>query len=322
MASNEILNQEEIDALVSGVESGEIDTNPSYSVNPGEAVPYDLTSQNRIVRGRLPTLELLYERFAKFFQTSMFGMLHRPLEAAVSSIKMLKFSEYVNTLAIPTNLNLMRIAPLKGTGLVILDSRLLFTIVDNFFGGDGRYEPVDQDREFTLTEMRIVHLVLQKVFHDLKSAWHPVSPVQFEYINSEVNPQFANIALPGEVVVVARLRVTLDKSGGELHVVIPYASLEPLRELLSTGMQGDRKEVDAQWCNRFVEELKGAKLGLSCSLAEVELRISDLMKIRPGDVIPIDYEQQVIARVEGQPAFRCSFGIHRGRHALKFIQTI
>ncbi len=170
MAVNDLLSQEEIDALLHGVSSGDVETDGDDALTDGQARQYDFTSQDRIVRGRMPTLEMINERFARYFRISLFNLLRRTGEISVGGVQMLKFAEYVHSLFVPTSLNLVRVKPLRGTALFILDPKLVFIIVDNFFGGDGRYPAKIEGREFTPTEQRVIHMILQQSFRDLKQA--------------------------------------------------------------------------------------------------------------------------------------------------------
>jgi len=214
------------------------------------------------------------------------------------------------------------VRPLRGMALVVLDPKLVFTVVDNFFGGDGRFHAKIEGREFTLTEMRVVQMILKQVYKDLKEAWNPVAALEFEYVNSEVNPQFANIVSPSEVVVVMQFHVEFDKGGGDLHVTMPYAMLEPLRELLMAGVQSDRVEYDERWTVALREEMKEARVGLSCHLADAEITLGELMRLNAGDVISIDLPGAATVRVEGLSAFRCHYGAFRGATAVKIVEPI
>lgn len=323
MKSSDILSQDEIDALLHGVESGDVNTQDEGGRSgTGEARAYDLKNQDRIVRGRMPTLEMLNERFARYFRISIFNLLRRNAEISVGETQTIKFSEYVHSLFVPTSLNLVKIKPLRGTGLVVLDPKLVFTVVDSFFGGDGRFHAKIEGREFTATEMRVVQMILRQAFKDLKEAWTPVISLDFEYINSEVNPQFANIVSPSEVVVVSRFHVELDNGGGDLHFTMPYATLEPIRELLMAGVQSDRVEFDERWTAALREEMKEAKVELTCALAETEISLRELVALDVGDVIGIDLPPAVTAKVEGMPVFKCQYGVHRGANAVKIIEPV
>jgi flagellar motor switch protein FliM len=322
MATADILDQDEIDALLNGVDSGEVDTETDPYPTDGHAREYDLSSQDRIVRGRMPTLDMLNDRFARYLRISIFNMLRRTAEISVGEVKIIKFSEYIRGLFVPTNLNLIRVNPLRGTGLLVIDPKLLFIIVENFFGGDGRFYTKIEGREFTPTEMRVVHLLLNQVFQDLSEAWKPVMLLEFEYINSEVNPQFANIVSPTEVVVVTRFKIEMEGGGGELHITLPYSMLEPIRELLAAGIQSDRVESEERWTKTLQEDLKEVKVNMSCSLTEIELNLRELMSLGIGDIIPIDLPKTVVANVEGLPAYHCEFGSHEGHNALKIINRV
>ena len=260
MAVNDILTQDEIDALLHGVNSGDVDTDDSADVNDGKARNYDFASQDRIVRGRMPTLEMINERFARYFRINLFNLLRRSAEISIGGVQMLKFSEYVHSLFVPTSLNLVKVKPLRGTALFVIDPKLVFILVDNYFGGEGKYHTKIEGREFTPTEMRVIEMLLGLAFKDLKEAWAPIMQINFDYINSEVNPQFANIVSPSEVVVVTTFHVELDGGGGDFHVTMPYSMVEPIREILDAGVQSDRSDTDERWVLALREDMKEAEV--------------------------------------------------------------
>lgn len=322
MTVNDLLSQEEIDALLHGVGSGAVDTSADDNLFDGEARAYDFASQDRIVRGRLPTLEMINERFARYFRISLFNMLRRSAEIAVGGVQMLKFAEYVHSLFVPTSLNLTRVKPLRGTGLFVIDPKLVFIVVDNFFGGEGKFHTKIEGREFTPTESRVIQMVLGQVYKDLKLAWAPVLALDFEYINSEVNPQFANIVSPTEVVVVSSFRIDLEGGGGDLHVTLPYSMIEPIRDQLDAGVQSDRAEIDERWTLSLREEMKLAKVNIKSSLVEAQLSLRDVLALKPGDIIPVDLPELVTIFVEDIPAFRGKIGVSKGNRAIKLVDKI
>ena len=318
---NDLLSQEEIDALLHGVGSGDVETETDEGPE-GEVQQYDFTSQDRIVRGRMPTLEMINERFARYFRISLFNMLRRQAEIAIGGVQMLKFSEYVHSLFVPTSLNLVKIPPLRGTALFVFDPKLVFSAVDNYFGGDGRFHAKIEGREFTPTEQRVIQRMLEQCFSDLKQAWKPVLEIDFEYQNSEVNPQFANIVSPTEVVVVSTFHIELEGGGGALHVTMPYSMVEPIRDLLDAGVQSDRSEVDERWRIAIREEMKSAEVEVSSTLTQVTLSMGELMDLKPGDVIPIDMPETVTVRAEGIPVFRGRLGTSNGMRAIKITEQV
>jgi flagellar motor switch protein FliM len=317
MSVNDLLSQDEIDALLHGVGSGDIETDGDDGLEDGSARPYDFTSQDRIVRGRLPTLEMINERFARLFRIGLFNILRRSPEIAVGGVQMLKFAEYVHSLFVPTALNLVKVHPLRGTSLFIFDPKLVFIVVDNYFGGDGRYHTKIEGREFTPTELRVIQLMLKLCFENLKEAWGPVLDINFEFLNAEVNPQFANIVSPTEVVVVSTFHIELDGGGGDLHITFPYSMIEPIKETLDSGVQSDREEVDDRWMLALREEVKTAEVELTSTLTHTQLSLRQLRDIKAGDVIPIDLPETVMLKTEGIPVFKGKLGVSNGNHAIK-----
>ncbi|AZC17094.1 MULTISPECIES: flagellar motor switch protein FliM [Pseudomonas] len=319
MAVQDLLSQDEIDALLHGVDDGLVQT--EHAAEPGSVKSYDLTSQDRIVRGRMPTLEMINERFARYTRISMFNMLRRSADVAVGGVQVMKFGEYVHSLYVPTSLNLVKIKPLRGTALFILDAKLVFKLVDNFFGGDGRHAKIE-GREFTPTELRVVRMVLEQAFVDLKEAWQAIMPVNFEYINSEVNPAMANIVGPSEAVVVSTFHIELDGGGGDLHVTMPYSMIEPIREMLDAGFQSDLDDQDERWSKALREDVLDVAVPLSATVARRQLRLRDILHMQPGDVIPVELPEDMIMRANGVPSFKVKLGSHKGNLALQVIEAI
>ncbi|MBO9883791.1 flagellar motor switch protein FliM [Xanthomonas sp. D-109] len=316
----DLLSQDEIDALLHGVDAGVVDTEPAPA-EPGEARNYDFSSQDRIIRGRMPTLEMVNERFARLWRIGLFNLIRRSADLSVRGIDLIKFNDYMHSLYVPSNLNLIKFKPLRGTGLIVFEPTLVFTVVDNFFGGDGRYPTRIEGREFTPTEMRVIQLMLKQTFADLAEAWAPVMEVEFEYLNSEVNPHFANIVTPREYVVVSRFHVELEGGGGEIHVTLPYSMLEPIRELLDAGIQSDRVDRDESWNIMLREQLFGSEVTISSVLAQKQMSLRELTRLKIGDVLPIDLPKQVPLCVENIPVFTGEFGISHGQNAVKITAT-
>ncbi len=315
---NDLLSQDEIDALLHGVDSGSVDT-AEPPPPPGEARNYDFASQDRIIRGRMPTLEMVNERFARLWRIGLFNLIRRSSELSVRGIELIKFGDYLHSLYVPTNLNLIRFKPLRGTGLIVFEPTLVFAVVDNFFGGDGRYPTRIEGREFTATEMRVIQLMLKQAFADLTEAWAPVMNVEFEYINSEINPHFANIVTPREYVVVCRFHVELEGGGGDIHITLPYSMLEPIRDVLDAGIQSDRNDRDESWGITLREQLNGAEVELSSVIARRRMSLRELTKLKVGDILPIDMLKEVPLCVEGLPVFTGEFGIANDHNAIKIL---
>ena len=316
--AQDLLSQDEIDALLHGVDSGEVDIAPPPA--PGEVRGFDFAANDRIIRGRMPTLEMINERFARLFRIGLFNMMRRTPELTVLGMELVKFNEYTHSLYVPTSLNLIRIKPLRGTALFVFEPKLVFAVVDNFFGGDGRYATKIEGREFTPTELRVIQLLIRQAFADLQEAWSAVMPLEFEYLQSEVNPHFANIVAPSEVVVVSRFRIELDGGGGDLHVTLPYSMIEPIREQLDAGVQSDRADKDERWS--LALQIQEAEVELESELARTSISLRQLMNLKPGDILPINLPKSVDLTVDGLPLFRGAFGVNNGQHAVRITEIV
>ena len=318
---SDLLSQDEIDALLHGVDDVEEQSAESRE-SDDSALEYDFSSQDRIVRGRMPTLEIVNERFARHMRVSLFNMMRRAAEVSINGIQMIKFGEYIHTLFVPTSLNMVRFRPLKGTGLITMEARLVFILVDNFFGGDGRYHAKIEGREFTPTERRIIQMLLKLIFEDYKEAWAPVMDVSFEYLDSEVNPAMANIVSPTEVVVISSFHIELDGGGGDFHVSLPYAMLEPIRELLDAGVQSDKEDTDLRWSKALRDEIMDVNVELSTHMMDVHMSLKQVMDMQAGDIIPIEMPEHITVMIEQLPTFRAKMGRSRDSVALKIIEKI
>lgn len=322
MSIDDLLSQDEIDALLHGVDEGSVETEDEEGAFSGEgAHAYDFTSQDRIVRGRMPTLEMVNERFARYFRISLFNLLRRTAEVSFSGVQVIKFSEFVHSLFVPTNLNLIRFKPLRGRALIVMDPNLVFTAVDNYFGGSGQFYNKIEGREFTPTEMRVIQILLDMAFKDLKEAWKPVMEVEFEYINSEVNPQFANIVSPSEIVVNSTMHIELEGGGGDLHISLPYSMIEPIRELLDS-IQSDRGEVDNRWRRALDYEVMETKVDVYGILLEKTVTVEDVLNMEAGDIIPVDIPEDVVLYSEEVPLFHGRVGVANGNYAIKIEHKV
>lgn len=315
----DLLSQDEIDALLHGVDDGDIDTDEDQSEDGVRS--YDLASQDRIVRGRMPTLEMINERFARYTRISLFNLLRRNADVSTGGVQIMKFGEYIHTLYVPTSLNIVKMRPLRGAGLFIFDAKLVFKLVDNFFGGDGRHAKIE-GREFTPTENRVVQMVLQQVFIDMKEAWNAIYKVDFEYVNSEVNPAMANIVSPSEVVVISTFHIELDGGGGDLHLALPYSMIEPMRELLDAGIQSDVDEVDERWTNTIREDLLAAQVPINATVLENQISLRDVSNLKEGDVIPVELPEHVLVSANKVPMFHAQLGQKNGALALMIKEKL
>ncbi|HLA36711.1 MAG TPA: flagellar motor switch protein FliM [Rhodocyclaceae bacterium] len=314
--SQDFLSQEEVDALLKGV-TGETEDIPQEA-EAGGIRTYDLGRQERIVRGRMPTLELINERFARYLRIGLFNYMHRSTEISVGPIKVQKYSEFIRNLVVPTNLNLIQAKPLRGTGLIVFDPNLVFLVVDNMFGGDGRFHTRVEGRDFTATEQRIIQGILRVVFEEYEKAWKPIYPLQFMYIRSEMNTQFANIATPSEVIVSVTFTIELSGTTAEMHLCLPYSMVEPIRDVLYSTMHSEQATMDKRWTGLLTRQLQTAEVELVAIMGHSnKITFGELVKLKVGDTIPLNVDKEITASVNGIPVIKCRHGVRHGQYALK-----
>src|SRR5512139_3007589 len=317
---SDVLNQDEIDALLHGVDSGAVDTAPRVT-DSGGARSYDFSTQTRIVRGRMPTLEIINERFARQLRLSLYDLLRRSAEISVIGVSTQRYAEYVPGLAVPTSLNLIRFSPLNGSSLLIFEAKLVFALIDCYFGGSGRYAKIE-GRDFTGTEIQMIEMLMGMVVQATQDAWDPVLPVKIDLINREMNPNLANIVSPTEVVVVSRFRIEVDGVGGEIHITFPYSTLEPLKDTLRAGLQSDRAIREERWSQIMRNELEESEVDLAASLGHARVSLGQLLDMRAGDVLPIEFDGRATVVADGVPLFRGELGQQRGKQVVRVAQLI
>ena len=319
-----ILSQDEVDALLRGLSDGDIETATEAAPTEANIRGFDLANQDRIVRGRMPTLDIINDRFAKIHRIALSGSLRRMLDINVCQAEMIKFGEFIRTLPVPTSLHILKMDPLRGHALFMIESRLIFNLVDCFFGGNGRGSYKIEGRDFTSIEYRVINKVVKQVLQDMEQAWQPITPVNFNFVRSEVNPQFATIIPPTDVVIVIRYELEMDRMMGRMALVLPYSTIEPIRSKLSASFQSDQLEVDTEWSKRLRRLIKDVPLELSMELGRTTLKGAELINMEVGDVIVLDNDVNVplLVKVEGIPKFRANAVVCRGNKAFQVQSDI
>ena len=319
--ATDFLSQDEVDALLKGV-TGESDEPEASEDGTGGVRSYNLGTQERIVRGLMPTLELINERFARYLRIGLFNYMHRTTEISVGPIRVQKYSEFIRNLVVPTNLNLVAAKPLRGTSLFVFDPNLVFLVVDNMFGGDGRFHTRVEGRDFTGTEQRIIQGMLNVVFTEYARSWKPVYDISFEYIRSEMNSQFANIATPSEIVISTTFSLEFGGTAADMHICFPYSMVEPIRDLLYSAMQSDQLSTDQRWILMLRKQLKDAEVEIAAKLATTSISLGEILRLKSGDIIPISIPDKIIACVDEIPLLECTYGQQGGQYALKVEKFI
>jgi flagellar motor switch protein FliM len=210
---------------------------------------------------------------------------------------------------------------LSGVALIVFEPRLIFSIIDSYFGGNGRHTKIE-GRDFTPTEGRIIDMLLQQCYEGLREAWLPVMELNFEFLNSEINPHFVNVGSPTEIAVVSKFHIEMDGGGGDIHVTMPYSMLEPLKEMLRAGMQSDRADRDERWSQSLREELEDSDVELVAELGQATLTVGELIDMRPGDIIPCNFGGSATVLVDGLPMMQGEMGQQAGVQVVKISRLI
>lgn len=319
--NQQILSQDEVDALLQGI-TGESQKLEQEQVDEGAIRNYDLASQERIVRGRMPTMEIINERFARNIRIGLFNFIRKSPEISIGSIKVQKYSAFLREIVVPTNFNIVSVRPLRGSGLIVCDPTLVFAVIDALFGGAGKYHTRIEGRDFSPTEQRIIGRLVDVITNEYKKAWHGIYPLELEYQRSEMQPQFANIATPSEIVVATSFTLEVGDTSGTIHFCIPYSTLEPIRDVLYSTIQGDASEPDRRWVNLMKQQIQSAHVELVAELAQAPATVEQLLSFKVGDFIELDLHQAIQAKVVGVPVFDCHYGTSNGKYALKVNQLL
>ncbi|MEY4561085.1 MAG: flagellar motor switch protein FliM [Pseudomonadota bacterium] len=314
--SQQILSQDEVDALLQGI-TDESQKLEQEEVQQGGIRNYDIASQERIVRGRMPTMEIINERFARNIRIGLFNFIRKSPEISIGGIKVQKYSAFLREIVVPTNFNIVSVRPLRGSGLIVCDPTLVFAVIDALFGGAGKFHTRIEGRDFSPTEQRIITRLVEVVTEEYKKAWSGIYPLELEYQRSEMQPQFANIATPSEIVVATSFTLEIGDTTGTIHFCIPYATLEPIRDVLYSTIQGDSNEPDRRWVTLMKQQIQDAKVEIVAELAQAPATVEQLLSFKPGDFIELDLSAGIQAKVVGVPIFDCHYGTSNGKYALK-----
>ena len=320
-----VLNQDEVDALLRGGSGDDMDMDDEEDeYDPEEVVPFDLTAQDRIIRGRMPTLEIIHDRFVRLFRLTLSNALRKVVDISVRSTELIKFGEFLKTLPVPSSMNLFRMTPLRGNAILVLETRLVFTLIDLFFGGNGELEIKSEGRDFTEIEARMIKRVTVSALEDLQSSWRPVFPVQINYTRAETNPQFVAIVPHSEIVIVVTFDVEIGRAPMAITLCVPYSMIEPIRTRLNAGFQSEQDEKDNTWSNRFKKNLNQTHVELVAQLGETQMSVRNFLNLEVGDLITLEHEVQhpIGLLVNGVQKFSGYQGSYKGHKAISVEELV
>lgn len=318
--NNEFLSQDEVDALLTGV-SGDDDAPVVDAVS--DVRPYDLTSNERVTRAKMPALDLVNERCARLLRSGLLNFMGHAPKVTCAPVRTVKYSEFTSGLSQPLSLNSVQIKPLRGHALFAFDPTLVYLVVDNLFGGNGKFQARPETRELTATEQRISQRLLYVVFDELQKAWKDLYAVTFELVRSDSSLQFINVATPTDMVVVSTFTIELGAVSGNLNICIPYSMLEPIRDILQrSGEKSEAVEPDRHWMRMLSKQVQSAEVELVAELVNVSVTVKQLMTMTVGDIISVDMPPLVTAQVDGVPIFDCRYGALNGQYAIRIESVL
>jgi flagellar motor switch protein FliM len=322
---NQVLSQAEVDALLKAVAEGSIDgdSDPQKQVEYRNVQNFDLTNQDRVIRGKMPTLDLIYERFVRLFRMSLSNSLRKIASISIISTDLLKFGEFVNTLPIPSCVGILRSETLRGNALLVFESKLAYALIDSYFGGTDRPYTKSEGKEFTRIELMIMNKVLQLGVSDLEEAWAPVHKIGLVHLRTETNPQFVGVVPLSDVIISTTFEVELENASGTISLVIPYSTIEPIKNKLNSTFQSDSDRTDKIWIQNLENHIEQVEANVSVNLGETSITVADLVNLNIGDIIPLnqDCDGELMMKVEGVPKFKCFFGVSRGMRAIQVTRS-
>ncbi len=317
--NEKVLSQDEVDALLKGVELGDIETESASAPETEGARTFDLTSQDRVIRGRMPGLEMINERFSRFFRDSISSIIMKFIDIHIHTMELTKFSDFMKTIPLPSSINIFKMEPLKGNALFVIEAPMVFAFIEYFFGASSAKHVKSEGRYFTPIEQRIIKKVVTMGLKNLGEAWEGVFPIQPEHTGSEMNPQFVTIVTPTEVVIKIELHVEIEDFLGKIFFCIPYSMIEPIKDKLCSGIKGEKFDVDQRWVSLLKEMLSESYVNVTAELGKTELTVHDMMNLEVGYVINLGkaISDELLIKIEGIPKFTGTPGLSRGNQAIK-----
>ncbi len=320
------MSQDEVDALLKGVESDQVvsEGEEDEEYDPDDVVSFDLTAQDRIIRGRMPTLEIIHDRFVRLFRLTLSNTLRRVVDINVRSTELIKFGEFIKTMSVPTSMNLFRMTPLRGNAMIVFETKLVFSLVEMFFGAGVETEAKTEGRDFTEIESRMIKRVIISALEDLQTSWRPVFPVQINYSRTEINPQFVSIVPHSEIVIVVTFDIEIGRTPMAITICVPYSMIEPIRTRLNAGFQSEQDEKDNTWSNRFKQNLQNVDIELIAKLGEMNISVRDFLNLQKDDVLYLEHETKdpISVEVNGVKKFTGFQGSYKGHKAINIEELI
>lgn len=321
---NKLLSQDEVDALLKGLDAGEIESEQKPDESKVEVESFDWASQGTNVRGSMPLLDVINGRFCQKFRGTLSSSLRKLFDISPEPMETIRFSEFQRSLPVPTSMHLFKMEPLRGMGILVIESRLVFSLVEAFFGGSGAGSTKIEGRDFTPIEKRVIEKVVHMALANLTETWEETYPLKTEFYRSESNPLAVNVVPPEELLVSVKFEVELNKPLGKIHVCIPISSFQPIRHKLAGGYLNEDSKIDQVWVDIMKERLMPIEVELTVLMGRCSLSVKDLQNLKQGDIILLDnnFKDPLTASIEGIPKYEGYVGRRNNRKVFRVEQPL
>lgn len=310
------------DPAIDDAATGAAPADPVARMAEAAARAYDLAAADRLVRRPMPTLDIVNERFLRHLRVGVFQLVRRSTEIAIAPVEVQSYTDFLASLALPTNFNVVSLQPLRGHGLVVCDATLISVLVDALYGGACTLQAPMEGRDFSPTEQRVIQRLLGIVCTEYNKAWKEIYPLELAHVRSETHLQFVNVAAPADKVVVTTLKIAVGDFEGAVRICLPYGALDPIRDVLYGAQQAQAMAEDRRWVTALTREIQSAEVTLVAEFAQAELTVAQLLAMKAGDFIQFDRPARVVAAVDGTPVFACHYGTHSTRYALRIDECL
>ena len=321
---NQILSQEEVESLLGGIDEGKVKTESAAVGTVDNSEIYDFSRQRTPLHLSVPALGIINKRFVTLLKDSLSRATGSTVVISMPSMETKKFKEFSRNLSPPANLNIFQIKPLKGSALMVLETPLVFAFVDTLFGGTGVSEVRVEGRNFTSIETKMIGKIASIILADLEKAWSDVHQIQMGLVRSEMDPQFAAIVRPDDMVIVVECSVEIENESGSLTLCLPYFTIEPIKDKLKHRFHDDTSEIDQALRKSLVERVRETDVNLSCTLGKARIRGKELLEMKVDDVIPLDQSigDSIVVRVEGIGKFKGYPGCCNNKQAIRISERL
>ncbi len=318
--NEKILSQNEVDSLLNAVRSGEVEVEGGVGPS-GNLQKYDFTQQRKLVRARMPGLKIIFDRFQRSYRQTLSSLVRKVVTVEYLQTEMQRYGEWISNLPVPSCLTILRMSPLIGQAIVSLEPAFVYSLIDNIFGGGRSGSLKKKEGDFTSIELKLIQRLVQYCTTDLEAAWRTIHELNFEFVRTDMNPEYVSIVAPSDVVVVTDISINFEDVSSKLQFVIPLFALDPMKTLLTDHTYVEQSQPNPNWKIWLTESIRRAKAEFSVTLGQTEISMGDVLSLKVGDTIQLDQyvSEPIPMMLEGVPKFQVQLGTHCGQQAVQVV---